>query len=360
MASGEIALAPCPACSKLITVEPCACPHCDVRITEAIKIEMLQVARFQVTDNRTKNGLWIAETRKHEVIQAARVQGTNNLWEWLGGNGSKLRDLALAGAAGTYAFGFIIWSIHALRNNLGLLPALDSQYIIAGLVPIIILVLAVAPCYVVIKRIKFNANMLPVLVVINIIFVCLHFFFPQEQVLVRTGVNILQYIFTVLTLAVSLSVYAGSPSSTRFRIPIPVFRILSYLPTLVLMITAIFFSYAVTVYPNIPQTFGGAKPRCAYLDVDPSKISAASKNVLFSTDGDSISTINGDSPSMVMRSDKVDVYFVGDNWLLVKRASATEPIASNTAQGELTAEQRDSDTYTYEIDRDAINAIIWC
>jgi hypothetical protein len=80
---------------------------------------------------------------------------------------------------------------------------------------------------------------------------------------------------------------------------------------------------------------GGVKPRCAHLDVDISKISADSRAALFSTDGDT---------DTIRRSDAVDVYYAGDNWILVKKAP--------------TAELNDSGTY--EIDRDTINAIIWC
>ena len=148
MASGEITLAPCTRCSRLISVEAPKCPHCCLCITEAEKRKMLQVARVQARNNQTINGLWITETRNRDVIQATRLQGTNNLWEWLSSNASKLRDLALARAAGTYALGFIIWSIHAYANDLGLLPALDSQYIIAGLVPVILVGFAVTPAYV--------------------------------------------------------------------------------------------------------------------------------------------------------------------------------------------------------------------
>jgi hypothetical protein len=87
-----------------------------------------------------------------DVMEREENPPPNNLWEWLLSNASKLRDLALAGAAGTYALGFIIWSIHASVDNLGLLPALDSQYIIAGILPVTILGLAVTAVYVTIKR----------------------------------------------------------------------------------------------------------------------------------------------------------------------------------------------------------------
>jgi hypothetical protein len=67
-----------------------------------------------------------------------------------------LRDLALVAAAATYALGFIVWSIHAFRNNLGLLPTIDSQYIVAGLVSIIILGLPIGLIYIVIKRLPIS------------------------------------------------------------------------------------------------------------------------------------------------------------------------------------------------------------
>jgi hypothetical protein len=95
-------------------------------------------------------------------------------------------------------------------------------------------------------------------------------------------------------------------------------------------------SYSLELYPKIPQAVGGAKPRCALLDSDKSKLSADSRAALFSRDGGSEST--------TIRSDEVEVYHAGDTWVLVKKALATE--------------QRD--TNTYEINREAINAIVWC
>jgi hypothetical protein len=70
MASEEITLAPCPTCSKLISIEAPACPNCGLPITKARKGEMLQASRVQATNNHTINDLWITETRRHEVIHA--------------------------------------------------------------------------------------------------------------------------------------------------------------------------------------------------------------------------------------------------------------------------------------------------
>jgi len=108
-----------------------------------------------------------------------------------------------------------------------------------------------------------------------------------------------------------------------------------YLIWLVLTIIII-GGYALEIYPSIPHSLGGAKPRCAYLDIDSSKISADSRSTLFSADGDS---------SNIRRSDAVDVYYAGDNWLLVK-------IAPSQIPGPLKE--------TFEIDRDVITSITWC
>jgi hypothetical protein len=105
---------------------------------------------------------------------------------------------------------------------------------------------------------------------------------------------------------------------------------------------------------------GGAKPRCAHLDVDISKILPGSRSALFSADGDA---------STIKRSEEVGVYYAGDNWVLVKKVPAgpAEGLSfrfiswlrslrnAPTAEAP-TAELKDS--ATYEIDRDAINAII--
>jgi hypothetical protein len=120
------------------------------------------------------------------------------LWVWLLSNASKLRDLALAGAAGTYAVGFIIWSIHASVNDLGLLPALDSQYIIAGLAPIILVGTSVAAVYFGVNRIhisprvRWATNAYKILV--TIIFVTVTFIFVLYDLLPVGGLPLLHNI----------------------------------------------------------------------------------------------------------------------------------------------------------------------
>jgi len=157
MASEEITLAPCPRCSRLISIEAPKCAYCNLMITDMGEFtkhwmrreaqKMLRAARAQARNNQTVHDLWITETRNRDVIQTARVQGTNTLWVWISSNASKLRDLALFAIAAAYALGYIIWSIQALRNDLRLLPTIDSQYIITGLPPLIFLSIGITLLY---------------------------------------------------------------------------------------------------------------------------------------------------------------------------------------------------------------------
>jgi hypothetical protein len=51
----------------------------------------------------------------------------------------KLRDGFLVSGAALYGLGYLVWTYTAWRNDLGQLPALEFQYVIAGVVPAILL-----------------------------------------------------------------------------------------------------------------------------------------------------------------------------------------------------------------------------
>jgi hypothetical protein len=50
-----------------------------------------------------------------------------------------LRDAMLVGAGTMYILGYMTWSTSAYVQGLGLLPAVDAQYFMAGIVPAAIL-----------------------------------------------------------------------------------------------------------------------------------------------------------------------------------------------------------------------------
>jgi hypothetical protein len=57
-------------------------------------------------------------------------------------NASKIRDLTLVAVTATYVPGFLSWSIYAWYSGLGFAPALDAQYIMAGIIPLAILAIS--------------------------------------------------------------------------------------------------------------------------------------------------------------------------------------------------------------------------
>lgn len=61
-----------------------------------------------------------------------------------------VRDGLLVSATVLYVVGYAVWSYNAWQNKLGLLPALDPQYFIAGVVPIVV----VASGYVIVRSLQ--------------------------------------------------------------------------------------------------------------------------------------------------------------------------------------------------------------
>jgi hypothetical protein len=261
------------------------------------------------------------------MAQGMENPAPNNWWEWLLSNASQLRDLALFTVAATYTLAFIIWSVHTLRNDLGLLPAIDLQYIIAGLGPLTLLGVVMALMYFVARTLSRNTLVAGWLR--NFIYFCMLlfnailFYALYNIFVLDVWPNLVPLVLAVLIISSSALTYmltytgnVGIITGTGYLTFFTIILIISY--------------YTLEIYPIIPQAFGGAKPRCAQLDVDMSKISTDFRSALFSADVDT---------STIRRSDAVDVYYVGDNWILVKRAPSTE---------------------TYEIDRDVITSITWC
>ena len=44
----------------------------------------------------------------------------------------EIRDGILPAISGAYALGFVVWTVHAWRQRLGLLPIFNTRYFIAG------------------------------------------------------------------------------------------------------------------------------------------------------------------------------------------------------------------------------------
>jgi hypothetical protein len=245
-----------------------------------------------------------------------------------------IRDGLLVIVSLLYMLGYIVWSINSAINNFGLLPALDSQYFVAGAIPFLIFVMV----YFAIRIIKFWRKSLSKWfetkpgsksrLTVRILFAC-YFAMPICLVMITH-----QYYWTYLAFPIYLFMdfifLQHNKSAQRFGM------FSTYFIPLLLGIYGVIF-YVFVFYPIIPQELGGIRPRCAYLDVVTDQLSSDVSQVLI--------------PNMqashfhVSHSIQVDVLYSNNEFLLVKPAMHQ----SSTQESMI-----------YEIRRDILQAISWC
>jgi hypothetical protein len=111
------------------------------------------------------------------------------------------------------------------------------------------------------------------------------------------------------------------------------FKLVAYLSGFMFSLYLLFF-YVFWIYPTLPQEFGGMRPRCAYIDIEISKISDKTLKEVF------IDSVIVNNPN-VIRSERVDVLYVGSEVIIIKpQSSITQTV--------------------YEIRKENISSIVWC
>lgn len=300
----------------------------------------------------------------------------------------ELRDSFLVLAGGLYILGYIVRSFYGIKNNLGLLPALESQYLMAGIVPAIVILvfyllilgtwrikiefsnwfdsgtykiiipLLIAAAYLIsMGRIVYlsrasegysiaaiNFGLVSSYLLLGMYLIKFstiknaweslldkkHSWLSKIYFLIILAITIPYYLFIII---VDRVIIGTGEQIKEFIDPLTVFTIF-----FIALYTVGGLAYFTSdIYPQIPQEIGGVRPRCALLDVKSTEISSELKSALFHL---SSNTTNTD----IIRSSQVDVYFSGNEFMLVKPHS-------KTAQSEVT---------TYEIQKSIVRAITWC
>jgi hypothetical protein len=225
------------------------------------------------------------------------------------------RDFVLLLIGAAYAIGYVVWSINAWKNHLGLLPALRAQYLLAGSIPLLVIALVVflmaamraafdrlvrsKPW----QRYALGAGLvcLGAAGSIAIVLPAITTAFPN--VIKDRALGI-----AVTSLLLGL-VYGGFvlmlPGATRPLRHIPVYG------TPLGLGVAAFVGYFFVLYPRIPQEFGGVKAECAVLDL---------KRVDSST---SLLKAVGESPPVdttgaIATSNELEVLFVGNDFVVAR------------------------------------------
>jgi hypothetical protein len=203
------------------------------------------------------------------------------------------RDGLLVLAGTLYVSGYVVWSINAWKNNLGMLPALDSQYFVAGVIPTMILTLVGVGIKLSWnysrptpwwfnndlpltgwKRIVRAAVALYMGLVIFLPGILAYFgwiekHFPARAKLIMGVMFANQaalYIFWFVGVLIFDTTKPAEAQNWLARL-----RRLSKSVIKITVITAIgliaLTYYLQLLYSRLPQAFGGVRPRCAYLDV---------------------------------------------------------------------------------------------
>lgn len=305
---------------------------------------------------------------------------------WLALIGS-FRDGLLVLATILYTLGYLVWSYHAWKKNLGPRSALDFQYFVAGIVPALSLCIlylsfrgigilrkksplwlapGVTGGRLLLRRTIFATCLIsgaislhnirtmgfefpdavlasPLTTASSFLFILSLFFLPptkRTQPTRNTGRTVRPDNRTRGRIVAFLG---RTADAARVYLSEHSARIGALMGTLYVVLLILLFSmlgvffFSERVYPSIPQEFGGVRPRCAYLDVARDQLSDETLRGIVGT--------SATSPNeKVVRSLKLNVVFAGGDVLLAT------PLGN----------RRETNFTVYEIRKEILHAVTWC
>lgn len=296
---------------------------------------------------------------------------------------SKARDRSLVLLAVIYFLGYIGWSIYADANGLDPLPPLQTQYFLAGSV-----ILGISGgLYLTMRYISTIRPILEkqsTLVFWILLIICTVIFFGLVA-LPQSIVSSYPYSLRMIGLYVWLVAFALDWELVSFRfskltgandvfIRTVIRSMIVFFAAVVAMLAVLRF--VLSGYGQIPQALGGARPRCATLELSREKISPETLQTLLppatatatptpdATPG-SVSPVDGTVKTS--RSVEVNVHFQSSDLLIVRPFASPTPRPPSTAGNAPAALAESTGTpipsrrgHTYEIKRSAVEAVTWC
>jgi hypothetical protein len=285
------------------------------------------------------------------------------------------KEMLLPTAGLVYILGYIVWSVRAYHNNLGLLPLVDAQYLVAGFFPFLLLVVLIVVLQKVwLIKVKIgteldqNAKGMKKIVrwglfasaFFGVILMSLLIYTETRVssnmqiglIVVAWGLFILGFMFLppigIPQEFIERNFPYESKSTIRRYLRKEIINFFNYLGigmktySTYSLITFIVVAVVVTLgginsyinqlHPHLSQEFGGSKPRCAQLDISVNKLSPEMKEILFDT--------SIDETLEVAQTKNLLVFFSGSNFMMVKSSPDNAEI--------------------YEIKNSIVNAIYWC
>lgn len=294
----------------------------------------------------------------------------------------RIRDGLLVLLGLMYAAGFLVLNYNAWRNGLGVLPALDFQYFVAGFVPVALALAAVVASSMIktlnyrlyigfTKRPDLAAGLVSVLGQTTLLLSLgaglgfglmklllrgpiLRWVTNYNEMLARNlpdwlanqlGIETTFEVDSWLWVVVGLLGFALLllfPAAVSVAKPARAWRVrsLNYVAQqfpLAILALVVFFFYVTLAYPQLPLQLGGPMPDCAQLDIEKSKLSPQTLVQLAGTAAVS-------ARSEVVRTKELDILFLAGNTLVVRPAK----LASGGAAS------------VFRMDRAAVRSIVWC
>lgn len=319
------------------------------------------------------------------------------------------RDGSLVSGGALYLLGYLAWCIYAVANHLSLLPALSSQYIMAGVI-LVSFLFGIAGLRLLRARLLLwlDPNVRWKRLARWAILVALFFQFTLLLVLGRRGMEIDVIVF-LATLLLVVPVPGWQADLEKLVMKIKIKRIKDFLGPKVGLLSSWWRSYSwewfwhyywvaptmglcvigfglvTTAFLTLPQQFGGVRPRCAYLDIDKNMTSTTVHDIIIAkTEPDKsvakpIQTDkNMNQPEVrdviiapktviiaqdnrVERSVKLDVLFSGSDTIFVRPSPRDENSKpSATADGKKGKDEETPSATVFEISRKIVQTITWC
>lgn len=284
-----------------------------------------------------------------------------------------VRDIALVGFGGVYAFGYLARALHAWANNLGVLPGVELQYFVGGSLLLVPPALVLAALYGLWRLFQGIASweakgpqrrhrIDSLLAWLLIAGVTIFLVSGADSFARRVPAHgLISTIAMVMLFGVFSAVFLLA--TVRHDSPVPprrssaklhlvsrvlerigvflsgVFVVNLGLVVILLLVLAMIVGTA-KVLPVLPQALGGAAPRCAQFDVDATGLTRELIGELFDPGAPPDASATTKRPR---RSRQVLVLYSGGDSVLFK-------LADDAREGGA----------TYELKRSAIDAVLWC
>jgi hypothetical protein len=212
-----------------------------------------------------------------------------------------------------YVLGFICWMFYAEDNHLGMLPVIKEQYFIAGIMPAIILIIALLLFWGLSeikknllqtherKSFKLILRFATIVMIISFIIVL----FIKR--IVTLSESIQHIAETTMIVSMVFVIVFNDIGKKNFTLSFIFFFIKIYV---VIGALWLFFFIVFKFFPYIPEEFGGPKQICVQLDVTKNQLSPQTKFLILTKNSDT---------TQILRTDSLYLLFEGNEFILLKK-----------------------------------------